>query len=417
MTNIKLQFVICHLMITICCFTYQAWGQENQIHDPFELTDGDRVVLLGNALMENDLKNGYIEYALTTRWPDRDITFRNLGWSGDTVFGEARGYYTTPPDAYGHLILQLEEAAPTVVFVAYGAVEAFEGEAGIPRFEEGLLQLIDKIGELGAKPVLLSPIPQFPVILSIEETARRNEMLQQYGRSIEKVAGKYGLRYLDLFRPMQKIGRRTPITINGVHLNELGYFYLAGLIERKLDLPPREWVLSIDSSSDEVENSGLSLSELSVDSDGLEFKIAADLLPLPMPDQSGGLSGYGYKVKITNLPDGIYAMSAEGGRQVGASAGAWAKGVVMGNGAAFRQAAVLRDLIINKNEFFFHQYRPQNRTYLTGFRSHEQGHNVTELKQLDEFISRYENLIKNHRIPEPQVYRLQRLDEEEARND
>lgn len=417
MKKINLLLVICILLITLCGLPTQVWSQEHQDKDPFELTDGDRVVLLGNALMENELKHGYIEFALTTRWPDRDITFRNLGWSGDTVFGEARGTYTTPPDAYGHLMLQLEEADPTVVLVAYGAVEAFEGEAGIPRFEEGLVQLIDKIRELGAEPVLLSPMPQFPAVLSNEETARHNEILQQYGQIIAKVAGKRELRYLDLFRSMQKIGRNTPITINGVHLDELGYFYLAGLIERKLGLPPREWALSIDSSSEEVANSGLSLSGLTVDGAGMEFTITADLLPLPMPDQSNRLPGYGFKVKITNLPDGIYALTSDDGQQVGASAGMWAKGVVIRNGAAFRQAAGLRDLILDKNEFFFHQYRPQNRTYLTGFRSHEQGHNVTELKHLDEFIRQNENRIKELRIPEPEVYRLKRLDVVEARDD
>src|SRR5437762_13380240 len=58
--------------------------------EPFELKDGDKVVWLGSTLIEREQRYGYWETALTARWPDRNITFRNLGWSGDNVHGEAR---------------------------------------------------------------------------------------------------------------------------------------------------------------------------------------------------------------------------------------------------------------------------------------------------------------------------------------
>src|SRR5580693_1391931 len=46
-----------------------------------ELRDHDRVVLIGNTLIERDQRYGYLETALTERFSDRNITFRNLGWS------------------------------------------------------------------------------------------------------------------------------------------------------------------------------------------------------------------------------------------------------------------------------------------------------------------------------------------------
>ena len=64
-----------------------------QASQPFELRDGDRVVWLGGTFVERAQQYGYIELALTTRWPDRNVTFRNLGWSADDVFGESRKYY------------------------------------------------------------------------------------------------------------------------------------------------------------------------------------------------------------------------------------------------------------------------------------------------------------------------------------
>src|SRR6185503_14032823 len=57
---------------------------------PFELLEGDRVVMVGDTLIERERAYGYIELALTTRFPARPVTFRNLGWSGDTPQGQAR---------------------------------------------------------------------------------------------------------------------------------------------------------------------------------------------------------------------------------------------------------------------------------------------------------------------------------------
>src|SRR6185312_6387245 len=64
----------------------------------FELVDGDRVVLIGGTLIERDQSFGYLEARLTRRYPDRSITFRNLGWSGDTVEGISRAGFGPPSD-------------------------------------------------------------------------------------------------------------------------------------------------------------------------------------------------------------------------------------------------------------------------------------------------------------------------------
>ena len=49
-----------------------------------------RVGFLGNTLISRDSEFGYLETELTRRQPERDIVFRNLGWAGDTVTGDAR---------------------------------------------------------------------------------------------------------------------------------------------------------------------------------------------------------------------------------------------------------------------------------------------------------------------------------------
>ncbi|MEM8669669.1 MAG: GDSL-type esterase/lipase family protein [Planctomycetota bacterium] len=46
----------------------------------------------------------------------------------------------------------------------------------------------------------------------------------------------------------------------------------------------------------------------------------------------------------------------------------------------------LKQLIVSKNQLFFHRYRPQNETYLFLFRKHEQGNNAVEIPQFDPLI-------------------------------
>jgi lysophospholipase L1-like esterase len=53
----------------------------------------------------------------------------------------------------------------------------------------------------------------------------------------------------------------------------------------------------------------------------------------------------------------------------------------------------LRQAVVTKNTLFFHRWRPQNETYLFGFRKHEQGKNAQEVAALDPLIEQAENRI------------------------
>ena len=100
--------------------------------EPLELVDGDRVVLLGSTVIEREQSSGYWETMMTTRFPRCNVVFRNLGWSGDTVFGEARAGFGVAADGFRELKEHVEALKPTVIFVSYGANESFAGEAGLP---------------------------------------------------------------------------------------------------------------------------------------------------------------------------------------------------------------------------------------------------------------------------------------------
>lgn len=373
----------------------------------FELKNGDRVVFLGNSLFENDLQYGYLELALTTRWPDRDVTYRNIGWSGDDVFGDARSYFTNPPTAYDLLIEQITKAKPTIVFIAYGGIEAQEGEAGLPRFNEGLNKLLDKIDGLGAKAILLSPIPIMSAG-SPENLATRNKNLELYADAIAKTAAVRGKQFIDIFNPLQEINKKVALTGNGIHLNETGYYYLATTLENGLGLAsPGTETITINVSKRGIETSApAKMIDVGKDIANFKFMIHEEYLPLPLPEQNAGIVDNVRLLKVRGLKKGFYTLTANDAQVITASAKKWEEGVAIKQGASFSQASQLREMIVKKNHLFFQQYRPLNRTYIIGFRSYEQGRHKQGLEDLNFIITWLEGQIALHRMPKSIVYQL-----------
>ena len=57
------------------------------------------------------------------------------------------------------------------------------------------------------------------------------------------------------------------------------------------------------------------------------------------------------------------------------------------------QAEKLRQAIVAKNRLYFYRWRPENETYLFGFRKHEQGQNAREIPQFDPLVTAKEQEI------------------------
>ena len=131
------------------------------------LQDGDRVVLLGDTFVEREGDRGFIETALVATHPDAALTFRNLGWSGDTVWAESRGVFDPPAKGYARMLDLVKELSPTVIFIAYGRNESFRGPAGLQAFRDQLGTLCDNLRTAAANAevsadvrlVLVTPHP------------------------------------------------------------------------------------------------------------------------------------------------------------------------------------------------------------------------------------------------------------------
>ena len=265
----------------------------SQDQQRFALEDGDRVVLLGGGFIERDGIYGHVEAAMTAHWPAKRVTYRNLGWSGDTVFGTARSYFGPPQEGFDRLRAHLELLKPTVVVAAYGSVASFEGEAGLDRFAAGSKRMIGMIREAtgGARLVLLSPPPFESKAAPLPDMSEQNRILGLYRDRIRAIAEEEGCFFADAFA---EIGDASGLTDDGVHYSPTGY---AAIAEKLL--------------------------------------VSFGWSPTTVPTD---------------------------------------------------QMEALRELIVAKNRLFFYRWRPQNETYLHGFRKHEQGNNAKEVPEFDPLV-------------------------------
>ena len=63
------------------------------------------------------------------------------------------------------------------------------------------------------------------------------------------------------------------------------------------------------------------------------------------------------------------------------------EGALVASKLEHREARSLTDLIRTKNDLFLHRHRPQNETYLRGFRAHEQGANAAEIEKFEPLVA------------------------------
>jgi lysophospholipase L1-like esterase len=376
----------------------------------FQLASGDRVVFLGGTLIERAQHNDYLEACLTAHFHHADIRFRNLAWSGDTVFGDARAGFDTATQGYERLLTAVRELKPTLLLIAYGTNESFAGTAGLAPFEAGLNRLLDDLADTRARVVLLSPLSQENLGSPLPDPRQRNQQLRPYAAAIAQIAAARGHHYIDLgtlLIPVDGSPASPPLTDNGMHLTPWGYWQLAASLAAELGCLPPSWRLDVDRAGGRLMAEGLTLSQLSSTADQFTFTATDQQLPLaPAPPGAPAARSTARVLRVAGLAPGRYTLRIDDQTILTASAGEWARGIELTTGPQFDQAERLRHTVVAKNQLYFHRWRPQNETYLFGFRKHEQGQNAAEVPQFDPLVAQRETEIAALRVPASHVYQL-----------
>ncbi|HEV8543097.1 MAG TPA: PVC-type heme-binding CxxCH protein, partial [Verrucomicrobiae bacterium] len=369
----------------------------------FEFKEGDRVVFLGDTWMEREQKEGYIETLLTSPVQGKKVIFRNLAWSADTVLGRSRASFDPPEKGFERLREQLEAIRPTVVFLGYGMAESFNGDAGLEKFKRDMNMLMDTISNL-SKPepvrfVIVTPLYHERLAPPLPDPTEHNAQLELYANALRAVATARDARLIDLFTMTRDYHRRPSapnLTDNGIHPTPYGYWRIASFFERALNIFagfPRMGITA--NNSIRGGTAGVKPGDITRTENTIRFTGDDEFVfPAPEPKRLGDTNApSGFLVQFLPLPAGKYTLKVDGEASAVYSDAEWGRGAIVQNGPLYGRVEELRHAIVKKNELFFYRWRPQNQTYLFGFRKYEQGRNAKEIPMFDPLISAEEEKI------------------------
>ncbi|MGV3774641.1 MAG: PVC-type heme-binding CxxCH protein [Verrucomicrobiales bacterium] len=380
---------------------------------PFEFKDGDRVVFLGDTFIEREQTEGYIETRLTQRLQGKHVIFRNVGWSADTVLGESRAGFDAPEKGFDRLKEQLALAKPTVAVLGYGMASSFAGQAGIDKFKADMKTLMDTIEasskEQGVRFIILSPIFHENLGAPLPDPTKHNGELRLYADALKEIASARKAHFIPLFDLTKNIQSSEPkLTDNGIHPSPYGYWRIAGLILQGLNFEPNILKFGVTKRGALRNGSlGIAASNVQVKDDSIQFLAEDQYLPeIPAPIDAKAMGVNGATMQFFGLKPGNYELTVDSVPVATFSAMEWAQAKQIRSGPVYNQLEQLRQTIIKKNELFFHRWRPQNQTYLFGFRKYEQGQNAKEIPMFDPLIAEQEKVIDGLKELKKRSYRV-----------
>ncbi len=205
--------------------------------DLIEIRPGDHISIIGNTLADRMQHDGWLETMLHARFPEHKLVIRNLGFSGDELTTRLRSADFGTPDEW------LTKCRTDVVFAFFGYNESWAGKEGLEQFKRDLDAFIKHTlaqkynGKSAPRLVVFSPIAvELPKRRDLPDPTATNERIKLYSTAMGEVSKADGVAFADLFTlsPQMYKESSSPLTINGIHPDQLGNNLLAGLINLQL---------------------------------------------------------------------------------------------------------------------------------------------------------------------------------------
>ncbi len=298
--------------------------------EDFALRDGDTVVFLGDSITAARTYGRIVEQYALLRFPERKILFYNAGRGGDTAAG---GLARMDRD-----VLPLK---PTVLTVAYGVNDIGWGTRADAEHKQAYLDgvrgIVEKARTAGCRVYVCSA-----AVTRSDPDKEDRGFLQTMCDEGMALARELGEHSIDVQRSMREVQRRmikanaaedakradgskkdehTLHVADGVHLNDEGQLAMAFAILKGLGAPADVSAVTIDAAGPLAARAeGCAVTNLAGDASKMTFDRLDQGLPLdlglfgvlkyrfiPVHDQLAR-----YMLTIKNLPEGEYAVTADG---------------------------------------------------------------------------------------------------------
>lgn len=343
--------------------------------------DVNRIVLLGGSLISEMDNYGFFEKSMIRAYSDQSISFRNIGWPADDVFGLARSQFGSaqntkswqPPSAeegFGSQVLMqhINEANPSTLIIGYGSEVAFsETQDDFELFKSGYIRLLDFAEKKGIKVILLSPTKQEVVFSSLETCSKRNSWLAKANTFIKEQSSQRGYLFIDLFNNLIEDQKQHLFTTNGIQLNKEGYKKMSNLMLKSLNLAsPNKFTINLDEKANIIKVENCKTTDFATTVRGVSFDLTPDQMLY-----AGNL--------ISKEPVAVYINGQLHSKRQDTISFI---NLLADSLKYERISATIKE----KNSLHRYRIRPLNEAYIFLFRRHEMGHLAYEINDLNNLV-------------------------------
>jgi lysophospholipase L1-like esterase len=327
------------LRLTLCIFITVIAAVTASAEPVFTPKTDDLWVMAGDSITAQRLHTNYIEAFYRTRYPNLNLQFRNSGIGGNRT---------------GNIIARFDYDVaawkPTIVSIELGMNDVSGGDDPAA-YVKGMRDLIKKIRDAKAQPVLISSSPVNDGSLPGKWTSDRCRRIDLYTNALNKLATEEGVVCVDQYHPLLELwGRNNPVEASdtvatpssapagakdakkkgstgiiqlhgdAVHTGPVGQYTMAATILAALNVDREVSSATLKADGTVVEAKRCKISDASANGGKLSFSRLDECSPWPIDPKSkdavallpaiADLSHY--MLTVGDLPAGRYEVTIDG---------------------------------------------------------------------------------------------------------
>lgn len=406
-------------LLAICASAFLILPATAAEDSAFFFRDGDRAMILGDSITQGRTYSTYIESYVLSRFPKWNITFRNTGWSGDTMGLRLRGGLEKG------FMRDLQPLKPTAVTIDFGMNDGRARDKGYPEYLANAQKMAKLFAAEGTRVAFVTSSPEERFQANQPAGSEYNLVLRKYSDGLKTVAAENQLPFVDQLAPMIEVietGRKEGIlgvdesgarlAPDGVHPNPSGGVVMAAVILKGLKAPSLVSSVEVNAANGEAKADGATVSNVKT-GETLSFTRLDEAMPWPLPKDglvAAKISNFKpfddlsrYELKVTNLSAPKYEVAIDG-KPIGTfTKEELAGGVNVSEKAAdvMPEVGKLLEAIRAKNDVYYKLWRDVKLAQLPDWVPQDVIEPAREarMKELEGSLSRMEEKLQSQRQP------------------
>lgn len=279
------------------------------------LKQNDLWVMAGDSITAQRQHSNYIEAFYRTRYPNLNLRFRNSGIGGNRT-----------SSVLARFDYDVAAWKPTIVSIELGMNDVGSGDD--PRvYIDEMRQLIQKIREIKAQPVLISSSPVNDGSVTGDWKSDRCRRIDPYTVALKKLAQEEKVvmidqyhALLDLWGKNKQLPTAIDLTGDEVHPGPVGQYTMAGVILSQLQVDRDVSSATLSADGKVTSAKRCKISDVSVDGGKLAFTRVEEVGSWPIDPKSKAASDLlpeihqlsRWMLTVSELPAGKYKVLIDG---------------------------------------------------------------------------------------------------------